>query len=74
MHLIESLGKITSVASISERLTEAAGDKICMTENSASIDTAFTGEICRILENIYKKKKKTKAIGKSCGFHLTKSK
>ncbi|XP_071866133.1 uncharacterized protein [Bombus fervidus] len=59
-----------SVASISEHLTEVAGDKIYMTENSTSIDTAFTGEICIILENI----KKTKAIGKSCGFHLTRSK
>ncbi|XP_043600622.1 uncharacterized protein LOC122575580 isoform X2 [Bombus pyrosoma] len=59
-----------SVASTSELLTESAGVKIYMAENSASIDTAFTGEICIILENI----KKTKAIGKSCGFHLTKSK
>lgn len=58
-----------SVASTSELLTESAGVKIYMAENSASIDTAFTGEICIILENI----KKTKAIGKSCGFHLTKS-
>ena len=40
-----------------------------MAENSTSIDTAFTGEICIILENI----KKAKAIGKSCGFHLTES-
>ncbi|KAK1122734.1 hypothetical protein K0M31_009176 [Melipona bicolor] len=54
-----------SIASTSELVTEAAGVKICMTE-----DTAFTGKICVILKNI----KETKTLGKSYGFHLTKSK
>lgn len=54
-----------SVASTSKLVTEAAGVKIYMTE-----DTAFTGKICVILKNI----KETKTLGKSYGFHLTKSK
>ncbi|XP_003696028.1 uncharacterized protein LOC100868468 isoform X1 [Apis florea] len=58
-----------SVAYTSKFLTEAAGVKIYMTEERTSIDT-ITGKICIILENI----KEAKALGKSCGFHLTKSK
>lgn len=59
-----------SVAYTSKLLTEAAGVKIYMTtEEHISIDT-ITGKICVILENI----KEAKALGKSCGFHLTKSK
>lgn len=58
-----------SVAYTSKLLTEAAGVKIYMTEEHTSIDT-ITGKICLILKNI----KEAKALGKSCGFHLTKSK
>ncbi|XP_043790452.1 uncharacterized protein LOC122713769 isoform X1 [Apis laboriosa] len=58
-----------SVTYTSKLLTEAAGVKIYMTEEHTSIDT-ITGKICIILKNI----KEAKALGKSCGFHLTKSK
>lgn len=59
-----------SVTSASKLLTEAAGVKIYMTRDRSSIDSTFPGKICIILENV----KGTKALGKSCGFHLTKSK
>ncbi|CAK9808010.1 E3 ubiquitin-protein ligase DIS1 [Anthophora quadrimaculata] len=59
-----------SVISTSELLTEAAGVRIYRMENCTSTDSTFTGKICVLLENV----KKTKALGKSCGFNLTKSK
>lgn len=62
--------KVMSVPSSSELLTEAAGVKIYMTKDRATINTTLTGKICVTLENI----KKAKALGKYCGFHLTRSK
>ncbi|XP_017891489.1 uncharacterized protein LOC108631836 [Ceratina calcarata] len=59
-----------SVTSTSKLLTEAAGVKIYMTGDRNSIDSTSTGKICVIFENI----KEAKALGRCCGFHLTKSK
>ncbi|XP_076759704.1 uncharacterized protein LOC143428591 isoform X1 [Xylocopa sonorina] len=59
-----------SVTSTSELITEAAGVKIYMTEDNTSINSAFTGKICVTLKNL----KEAKILGKTCGFHLTKSK
>ncbi|KOC70961.1 putative E3 ubiquitin-protein ligase sinah [Habropoda laboriosa] len=59
-----------SIISTSEFLTEAAGVRIYKTKDCTLIDSAFTSKICVTLENI----RQTKALGKSCGFNLTKSK
>lgn len=63
-----------SITSKPELLTEAAGVKIFRTlltdEEYSQADPSIAGKVCITLENI----KEAKLHGKSCGFHLTKSK
>ncbi|XP_076241111.1 uncharacterized protein LOC143183466 [Calliopsis andreniformis] len=63
-----------SIISTPELLTEAAGVKIFRTplleEVYSEIDSSSIGKICIMLQNV----KEAKLNGKSCGFHLSKSK
>ncbi|XP_076632095.1 uncharacterized protein LOC143347088 [Colletes latitarsis] len=63
-----------SITPSPELLTEAAGVKIFMTplleEQHSLNESSIAGKICVTLENV----KEIKSHGKSCGFHLTKSK